>query len=378
MKQKGILMLSIFLISIVKLSAQCASPANIFTFTYAGHTYEVIKELKTWMEAKPCAEQRGGYLVAIESDVEKNYIMGQLMMSSAANISPTYHAVTDGGGASYIWTGGSDAITEGSWYWQGSPLMAPFYTGQGTAGAGNGSPVGGAYVNWGNVNGSEPDNFFYLHDQDALGIAMNSWPHGVAGQWNDIDMNNTLYYSVEIEGSSTSCTTPTSLSSTNITTNSASIAWVSSSPDFNVRYKSTSEVSWTNTSSTLSVFALINLLPNTTYDFQIKAICSTTPSDTSSWSVVSHFTTLNNTSVEENYNQKISLYPNPVDNYIQIVGMKDLNAIIQIYDIKGQKMSENSYSNLLEGKIEISTLSKGVYAVFITSNNERFALKFVK
>jgi hypothetical protein len=197
MKRNYILLLAIVTFPFTNLFAQCAQTANIYAFTYNGHTYEVVKELKNWLDAKACADERGGYLVYINDDAEKNYIMGQLMMSSAANIPANYHPVIDGGGASYVWTGGTDRITEGTWYWEGSELMSPFYIGQGTAGTGGGSAVNGAYVNWGNVNGSEPDNFFYIHDQDALGVAMGSWPHGVAGQWNDIDMNNTLYFIIE-------------------------------------------------------------------------------------------------------------------------------------------------------------------------------------
>ena len=202
MKKNTLVIMALIILPFVKLSAQCAQTANIYSFTFGGHTYEVVKELKNWTDAKACAVERGGYLVAIDSATEKDYIMGQLMMSTAANIASNYHPVTDGGGASYIWTGGSDAITEGTWYWQGSPLMSPFYIGQGTAGTGGGAAVGGAYINWGCSSACEPDNYFYLHDQDALGLAMGSWPYGVAGQWNDIDMNNTLYYIIEKAGTS--------------------------------------------------------------------------------------------------------------------------------------------------------------------------------
>lgn len=197
MRTTTFLLLALLSLPLANLMAQCAQSSNIYTFSYNGHTYEVVKELKNWLDAKACADEHGGYLVYINDDAEKNYIMGQLMLSTAANIPANYHPVIDGGGASYVWTGGTDRITEGTWYWEGSDLMSPFYVGQGTAGAGGGAAVNGAYINWGNVNGSEPDNYFYIHDQDALGIAMGSWPHGVAGQWNDIDMNNTLYFIIE-------------------------------------------------------------------------------------------------------------------------------------------------------------------------------------
>jgi len=107
--RKNLILLSVIaILPIANLFAQCAQTSNIYTFTYGSHTYEVVKELKNWTDANACAVERGGYLVAIETAAEKDFIMGQLMLSTAANIAPNYHPVTDGGGASYIWTGGTD------------------------------------------------------------------------------------------------------------------------------------------------------------------------------------------------------------------------------------------------------------------------------
>src|SRR5437773_2122126 len=33
--------------------------------------------------------------------------------------------------------------------------------------------------------------------QDAAGISLDGWPLGVAGQWNDVNETNTLYYLAE-------------------------------------------------------------------------------------------------------------------------------------------------------------------------------------
>lgn len=199
MKMKKITILSLSLLLIInnELFAQCAQSSNIYSFTYNGHYYEIVKELKNWQLAKQCAIERGGYLIRINDLAENTYIMGQLLTSNAANISPTYNPVLDGGGASYIWTGGNDIVTEGQWIWEGSDLLTPFYIGQGTAGNGGGYAVNGAFVNWGNVNGSEPDDYPYNGGQDGLGLALNSWPHGNAGQWNDININNALYFIIE-------------------------------------------------------------------------------------------------------------------------------------------------------------------------------------
>ena len=72
-----------------------------------------------------------------------------------------------------------------------------FWNGRGPVG----SAVGGAYYNWGNKwqgTPSEPDNFA---DQDAAGIALADWFVGPrkAGEWNDININNQLYYVIEYD-----------------------------------------------------------------------------------------------------------------------------------------------------------------------------------
>jgi hypothetical protein len=373
-------MLALLFLPTVELSAQCAQAANIYTFTYSGHSYEVVKELKSWTEAATCAVERGGYLVQIDSAAENNFIMGQLMLGTAANIDENYHPVTDGGGASYIWTGGTDKSIEGTWIWDGDNNAAGvnFYTGQGTAGNGNGTIVGGAFVNWGNSNGSEPDNFYYLHDQDALGLSMGWWPHGVAGQWNDIDIFNTLYFIIEKDAIVNTCNTPLDLNSNGITTNTAILHWTGSAAIYNIKYKSLTETNWVNTNSTNDSLELTDLAINTSYNFQIQAVCSTTPGDTSSWSAISTFTTLNNDGFQEAFNKEILIFPNPASESLQIIGILDFNTNIIITNMQGKKLLEYSYSELPEGKIKIKSLAKGFYFVMVSDGKNCFIRKFSK
>jgi len=198
MKRNIMIIIAIGILPVVHLFAQCVQNRDIYAFTYGGHQYEIVKELKNWTEAAACAVERGGYLVQIDNAAENAQIMANI---KAAGIQASYHPVEDGGGASYIWTGGTDKNKEGIWLWDGKNKNTgiQFWTGEGTAGKGGGVAINGVYVNWGNINGNEPDNFFYINDQDAMGIALNTWPHGTAGQWNDIDSSNTLYYIIEFD-----------------------------------------------------------------------------------------------------------------------------------------------------------------------------------
>ncbi len=143
----------------------------------------------TWADASTVAQNRTkngatGYLARIDSDEENNEIFSRL----SSNINPSDFENTlapDGGGASYIWIGANDIQTEEEWIWVDNGSQ--FWQGNST-----GSAVDALYSKW----GDEPDD---SGGQDAAGIALSDWPSGVAGQWNDVDTNNTLYYIIEYD-----------------------------------------------------------------------------------------------------------------------------------------------------------------------------------
>ncbi len=169
----------------------CAKSMNIYKFTYSGKNYELIRENKTWEEAVACAVERGGFLAEINDDAENTAIFDEL--SNNASISLGETTALDGGKAAYVWLGGNDTAIEGDWVWDGNNDMTSTQFWQGDA---SGSPVGGLYSNWGN----EPDDFG--SGQDGLALALSDWPLGTGslgkkGQWNDIDLDNDIYYLIE-------------------------------------------------------------------------------------------------------------------------------------------------------------------------------------
>lgn len=166
--------------------AQCSiSSNNIYAFTVQGKSYEVIKQKLSWTAAAACAVTRNGSLAEINSQVEQDsvyYYVNQAGITASQTVAP------DGGGASYLWLGGNDILSEGSWVWNGDNqgAMIPFWQGKA-----NGTAVNGAFTNWGN----EPDDF--NNNQDGLGLAITNWPLGVAGQWNDVNTANQMYFVIE-------------------------------------------------------------------------------------------------------------------------------------------------------------------------------------
>lgn len=188
---KNSLQLLVFAISFlfsVSMKAQCVELSVVYSFTFDGRTYEIIKENKSWVNAAACAVERGGYLAEVNSIEEQQAIFEQIQ---DLQINPDETKAPDGY-SSYVWLGGNDIVQEGKWIWNGNNDGTSVQFWQGTF---SGSAVNGLYNNWGN----EPDNSASGTGQDALGLAIIDWPLGTAGQWNDVKDTNELYFVVEYD-----------------------------------------------------------------------------------------------------------------------------------------------------------------------------------
>jgi hypothetical protein len=200
---------SIFMLFIMMTaSAQLKRQREIYSFTYAGKNYEVVKEMKTWLNAVSFAVERGGYLVEINS-LEEQIAMHDAIINGA-EVSPSYTYVSNGGNIAYVWIGATDQYQEGIWLWDGNNDHSGinFWTGQGANGANNGTPVDDAYYNWGGTSTGtprEPDN--YAGSQHYAAIGLSGWPSGttnlgIAGEWNDIIGSASLYFIIEYDSGS--------------------------------------------------------------------------------------------------------------------------------------------------------------------------------
>ena len=182
---------SVVLMIAATLLMGSASAKADFAFSHNGNEYQVITSAKPWDSAVADARTKlvdgaSCYLARIDDSAENNAIFSQLSSNiPASDFSST--VAPDGGGGAYVWLGGNDISSEGDWKWEDNG--AQFWQGDVTGG-----PVGGLYNNW----GDEPDNFGGA--QNALGISLNGWPLGDAGEWNDVDQNNSLYYIIECDG----------------------------------------------------------------------------------------------------------------------------------------------------------------------------------
>jgi hypothetical protein len=167
----------------------------------------LIADMKSYADANQAACDSSGHLVYLNDSAEAAATYAAIL---ASGISTTYASVSDGGGIAYIWIGANDISTEGTWKWekQGTACTSvglEFWSGQGAAGSGGGTPSNGLFNNWGGSSTgtpNEPDNFG-SGGQNAGAIALDGWPSGttnlgIAGEWNDIAVTNSLYYIIEL------------------------------------------------------------------------------------------------------------------------------------------------------------------------------------
>ena len=91
----------------------------------SGHTYQIVKTAMTWSAAKAWAESQGGHLAYITSAAENQALVTMTQMETGLDTAPT---AADGGGARYLWLGGSDAAVEGTWRWGDGTLVSSGYS----------------------------------------------------------------------------------------------------------------------------------------------------------------------------------------------------------------------------------------------------------
>jgi hypothetical protein len=157
------------------------------TFEGNGSVYSVYSTPMTWAKANAYAKSLGGQLAVIEDESENDFLYQQIMdLMSSSDLAKS--TAKDGGGAAYVWLGATDAVTEGVWKWV------------------NNQDLDTDNFMWGSGElGVEPDDFG--KKQDHLAIGLESWPvgysgagFGEAGQWNDLNGSNKLFFVVEFEG----------------------------------------------------------------------------------------------------------------------------------------------------------------------------------
>ena len=143
--------------------------------TKSGNRYEWVNQRLSYNEATAYARLKGGHLACINSEAEQKVIFSLVNKNLSLASQPDYLGNTWTTLTSFIWLGATDLESEGVWKWQ------------------NGDPF--IYKNWGTIGIGEPDNFG--GDQHALTLALEDFPQGRKGQWNDMRLNERLTFVIE-------------------------------------------------------------------------------------------------------------------------------------------------------------------------------------
>ncbi len=202
---------------------------------------------------------------------------------------------------------------------------------------------------------------------------------------------NCSGYSTTMNFTTTTCTAPTGLVSSNIAGTSATIAWnlVSGATSYTIQLKTSTATTWTTIATvTSNAYSLTSLTKGTTYNWQIKANCSV-------YSSVASFTTLTTAALKKNaimlisdeierreekityfpdfpieFKTKFSVFPNPAQNNISLIVSNEEkiegDTFYQIVDFRGkvrkaQKITADSID------LQISDLESGMYIIQMIS-----------
>ncbi len=166
---------------------------------------------------------------------------------------------------------------------------------------------------------------------------------------------------------STPCDAPTELLVSDITENSAEITWNGVADTYELKINGSETETLTTTSKTLT-----DLIPNTTYTIEVRAVCE---EQTSEWVSIT-FTTLEQIeggigTIATTLNTiTATIYPNPAtDNAtMEIVGL-DQDAKIVISDLQGRILSQEAISaGTTRYTVNVSNMASGVYYIRIVTD----------
>lgn len=194
---------------------------------------------------------------------------------------------------------------------------------------------------------------------------------------------NGTYYGDEVtfttsEEQGNPCETPTDLVAIDVTSSSITLSWTDHSDAYswNIAWSSPSLLYGPITISE-KPYTILNLLPNTTYIINLQAICPGIGE--SEWTDGFYVTTLD-VGINEYLETRVSLYPNPAKEFVDIRVDGDVNVKgMDVYDVYGKVVrtvvGANNDSPI---QINVSDLSAGMYFVRVTTDRGMVTKRFVK
>lgn len=189
----------------------------------------------------------------------------------------------------------------------------------------------------------------------------------------------------QIDENCGTCVVPENISLVNVTGTSAKIKWdaVDGAMGYMIRYKVEGTNEWKYVISTMTSKILRNLLSNTTYVVQVKAVCGGDPYITSAWSDKFTFTTGSLKQGESSSDAVFEVYPNPFTSsaILSFSLWQDSRVRIELFDLAGKKLQTVFEGNLAAGSQTVNLnraqLIEGIYFIRLSYNDEIIMKKVI-
>ncbi len=203
---------------------------------------------------------------------------------------------------------------------------------------------------------------------------------GVAGDYSDFEFVTTA-----------ECPVPANLQAQNVTTQNANLSWtaIPGATGYQVRGKNVGapgyqffEVGAANTSITTPNL----LLPNTLYEWSVRAYCNNQKTATSAWAANGFFSTplvapLQVTSVPQPATPRSDIYPNPATDVINIAAQYLMGHVkVSLRDMTGRELmvyEESDVDGSVQLQWSLTGLAQGMYLIEIRSGDFQQVHKLV-
>ncbi|HJJ42386.1 MAG TPA: fibronectin type III domain-containing protein [Methanocorpusculum sp.] len=174
------------------------------------------------------------------------------------------------------------------------------------------------------------------------------------------------------------CPTPTNLTVSNITDNSATLSWEqeeNTAIEWTLNYKPANVNDWTISTITDNPYTITDLIANTDYEAKIRANCLN--GINGDYTNILTFTTPVGIK-DYTLSNSITLYPNPTSTYIDVkfnhnIRVSELN----VYDVYG-RLLQTIQVNENPTRINVYDLAAGVYFVRAVAENSIANKSFIK
>ena len=171
------------------------------------------------------------------------------------------------------------------------------------------------------------------------------------------------------------CAVPTGLTATAIHNESIELAWDNADVEgWNIQWR-VGTGTWASAHTTTNSYTITGLTGLTTYEIQVQADCG--DGNLSDWSN-SITATTTNVGIENFTDLKVTLFPNPAREYvdIRIDGNANVTAM-EVFDVYGKLINTvNVIDNLT--RINVNGLADGMYFVRVTTDKGMVTKTFVK